>query len=188
MTNSFIFMHSWVNVAVVHNVSCIFLPYMQLPRYFLAFPLNDFPRDLDLQILFFFHVSSRERGQMWHFDIAHIPFDIFRQFVTKPDHYQEFLLKADWLSFIHIVWKVTRNVAFWILAFTINFCQITIDLSGNTVWLQDLGYQKLAKIDHFWHFLLTFVSQNVAFEVRILAFSINFCSIIYLVTLFDCNL
>ena len=103
MTNSFIFMHSWVNVAVVHNVSCIFLPYMQLPRYFLAFPLNDFPRDLDLQILFFFHVSSRERGQMWHFDIAHIPFDIFRQFVTKPDHYQEFLLKADWLSFIHIV-------------------------------------------------------------------------------------
>ena len=130
MTNSFIFMHSWVNVAVVHNVSCIFLPYMQLPRYFLAFPLNDFPRDLDLQILFFFHVSSRERGQMWHFDIAHIPFDIFRQFVTKPDHYQEFLLKADWLSFIHIVWKLTRKVAFLVLAFSINFCQITIDLTA----------------------------------------------------------
>ena len=31
------------------------------------------------------------------------------------------------------------------------------DLSGITVWLQALGFQKLAKLDNFWHFWLTFV-------------------------------
>ena len=39
-----------------------------------------------------------------------------------------------------------------ILAFSTNFCPTTIDLSGNTVWPQDSGFQKLAKMDHFWHF------------------------------------
>ena len=37
-----------------------------------------------------------------------------------------------------------------ILAFFTNFYPIKIDLSGNTVRPQD--FQKLAKIDHFWHF------------------------------------
>ena len=31
------------------------------------------------------------------------------------------------------------------------------DLSGNTVWPQDSGFQKVAKIHHFWHFWLTFL-------------------------------
>ena len=35
----------------------------------------------------------------------------------------------------------------WILAFFTKNC-----LSGNTVWSQASGFQKLAKIDHFWHF------------------------------------
>ena len=39
-----------------------------------------------------------------------------------------------------------------IMAFFNNFCPIKSDLSGNTVWPQALGFQKLAKIDHFWHF------------------------------------
>ena len=33
-----------------------------------------------------------------------------------------------------------------------NFCPIKTDLSGNTVWPQALGFQKLVKTDHFWHF------------------------------------
>ena len=35
------------------------------------------------------------------------------------------------------------------LAFSINFCPIENGLSGNTVRLKDLGFQKLAKMNHF---------------------------------------
>ena len=48
----------------------------------------------------------------------------------------------------------------WILAFSTNFCPIKTDLSGNTVWPQASGFQKLAKMDHFWHFKLTFVHSK----------------------------
>ena len=41
---------------------------------------------------------------------------------------------------------------FRILAFFTNFWQIKSDLPGNTVCQQASGLQKLAKIDHFWHF------------------------------------
>ena len=37
----------------------------------------------------------------------------------------------------------------WILVFFTNFCPIDIDLSGNTVWPQASGFQKVAKMDHF---------------------------------------
>ena len=40
----------------------------------------------------------------------------------------------------------------WILVFSTNFCPIKTDLSGNTVWPQASGFQKIAKMDHFWHF------------------------------------
>ena len=39
-------------------------------------------------------------------------------------------------------------------------CPIKIDLSGNTVWPQVSGLQKIAKIDHFWHFIFTFVCSK----------------------------
>ena len=32
------------------------------------------------------------------------------------------------------------------------FCPIKTALSGNTVWPQASGFQKFAKMDHFWHF------------------------------------
>ena len=38
---------------------------------------------------------------------------------------------------------------FEFLAFPTKFCPYKSDLSGNTVWLQALAFQKLAKIDHF---------------------------------------
>ena len=44
-------------------------------------------------------------------------------------------------------WKQSKisHSNFLILAFSTNFCTIKIDLSGNTVWPQALGFQKLAK-------------------------------------------
>ena len=52
------------------------------------------------------------------------------------------------------VWKSPKmsHLNFWILAFSTNFWPIKTDLSGNTVWPQASGFQKLAKLDHFWHF------------------------------------
>ena len=38
------------------------------------------------------------------------------------------------------------------LAFSIYFCPINSDQSGNTVWPQTWGFHKLAKIDNFWYF------------------------------------
>ena len=72
--------------------------------------------------------------------------------------------KGQWQNFIqglicgqlrHSVWKspkMSHLNFFSILAFSTNFCPIKTDLSGNTVWPQDLGFQKLAKLDHFGHF------------------------------------
>ena len=51
----------------------------------------------------------------------------------------------------HIVWKLLKMSHMNFGIFTI-FCPIKTDLSGNTLWPQASGLQKLAKIDHFWHF------------------------------------
>ena len=42
------------------------------------------------------------------------------------------------------------------LAFSTKFCPIKTGLSGNTVWPQASGFQKLAKMDHFVAFLSNF--------------------------------
>ena len=49
------------------------------------------------------------------------------------------------------VWKLLKmsHFNFWILAFSTNFCPIKTDLSGNTVWPQTSGFQKLAKLSNF---------------------------------------
>ena len=54
----------------------------------------------------------------------------------------------------HSVWKSSKisHLNFSILAFSKKFWPIKTDLSGNTVWPQASGFQKLAKMDHFWHF------------------------------------
>ena len=63
---------------------------------------------------------------------------------------------------LHSVWKspTMSHLNFLILAFSTNFCPIKTDLPGNAVWPQTLGFQKLAKLDHFWHFELTFVHSK----------------------------
>ena len=51
----------------------------------------------------------------------------------------------------HSVWKSSKmsHLNFFILAFSTNFWPIKADLSGNSVWPQAIGFQKLAKLDHF---------------------------------------
>ena len=50
------------------------------------------------------------------------------------------------------VFKNHLKCRIWSLAFYTNFCHIKSDLSGNIVWPQASGFQKIAKIDHFLHF------------------------------------
>ena len=49
----------------------------------------------------------------------------------------------------HSVWKFLKisHLNFWILVFSINFCVIKTDFSGNTA----SSFQKFANIDNFWH-------------------------------------
>ena len=66
------------------------------------------------------------------------------------------------LKQVHIVWKLLKisHLNFSILAFSTIFCPIKTDLSGNTVGPQASVFQTLAKLDHFWHFQLTFVHSK----------------------------
>ena len=68
----------------------------------------------------------------------------------------------------HSVWKSPRmsDLNFSILAFSTYFWPIKTDLSGNSVWPQALGFQKLAKLDHFWHFLMNFCPLKFVNEAR----------------------
>ena len=69
------------------------------------------------------------------------------------------------------------HLNFWIVAFSTNFYPIKIDLSGNTVWLQASAFQKLAKLDHFWAFIINFCPLRmlnetipVIFKHRVVSF------------------
>ena len=62
------------------------------------------------------------------------------------------------LTFLGLHLRVSHfpEISIWICFFT-NFCPIKTDLSGSTVWMQASGFQKLAKMNHFW---LTFVHSK----------------------------
>ena len=72
------------------------------------------------------------------------------------------------LKWFHIVWKLLKmsHLNFWILSFSTNFCPIKVDLSGNTVWPQASGFQKLAKMDYFGYFWWTFVHSKCKRNVK----------------------
>ena len=55
-------------------------------------------------------------------------------------------------SLSHSVWKSSKmsHLSFSIMALSTNFCPNKIDLSGNTVWPQASGVQKLVKIDNVY--------------------------------------
>ena len=67
-------------------------------------------------------------------------------------------LTYDYLALVHMFENHSKcriwNFGFW--AFSTNFCPIITDISGNTVWPQASGFQKLAKLDHFFAFLMNF--------------------------------
>ena len=52
------------------------------------------------------------------------------------------------------------HLNFRILAFSTNFCPIKTDLSGNTVWPQASGFQKLAKMRNFLTIFFFFSSLD----------------------------
>ena len=61
------------------------------------------------------------------------------------------------------VWKSPKmsHLNFRILSFSTNFCPIKIDLSGNTVWPQASGFQKLVNLTIFGIFNELLSTQNV---------------------------
>ena len=65
-----------------------------------------------------------------------------------------FFSRSDQTKSVPQCLKITQNVSFESFNFGNfqQFCYIRIDLSGNTVWPQASGFQKLAKMDHFGHF------------------------------------
>ena len=91
---------------------------------------------LQLQIAFMMHVASvhfwRENSKL-----------ILPRFLSVSTVFRNYSKCRIWI--------------FWILVFSANFCPSKSDLSGNTVWPQASGFPKLTKIDHIWHFWLTFV-------------------------------
>ena len=58
----------------------------------------------------------------------------------------------------HCVWKssIMSHLNFSIMAFSINFCPIISDLSGNTVWPQTSGFSKTRQNWLFLAFLMHF--------------------------------
>ena len=71
--------------------------------------------------------------------------------IVNPDSIPTFI---SLLEPPHIVWKLLKmsHLNFLILAILANFCPIKSDLSGNTVWPQASDFQKLPKMDNYWHF------------------------------------
>ena len=64
--------------------------------------------------------------------------------------------------------KITQNIALEIFNFGIfyQYCPNQSDLSGNTVWPKALGFQKLAKIEHFFAFLINFCLLKMGSSLR----------------------
>ena len=65
------------------------------------------------------------------------------------------------------------------LAFSSNFCTIKNDLSGNTVWLQGSGFQKLAQINQFLAFLMNFCQLKMQIQLASLAMMNETFSVIF---------
>ena len=104
---------------------------------------NCFSRQLSTRLTWF-QIRVTRRGNLL----------IFTQWWITPKNIStEKLLRCQKLDDykVHSVWKLLKmsHLNFSILASFTNFCPIKSDLSGNTVWPQVSGFQKLAKLDHF---------------------------------------
>ena len=107
--------------------------------------------------------SGRTPSMPWHLET---PSSLWTLYSSWPKGWTTFAYptqKSDFFALLSLllqvihcynVWKLLKmsHLNFGILAFFANFWPIKTDLSGNTVWPQALGFQKLAKMDNFWHF------------------------------------
>ena len=100
--------------------------------------------------------APQTNGWVYGMNFVWIPLRILKaSFIYISIHFNTFqYILIHYNSIKHIVWKLLKmsHLIFLILAFSTNFCPIKIDLSGNTVWPQASDFQKLAKMEHFWHF------------------------------------
>ena len=108
-------------------------------------------RDMNHKLCFFESVTEDFPGN-WSFQCRH---NSNIALVCMEDHGAiGHELRVSKKYNLHSVWKSPKmsHLNFPILAFSTNFSPIKTDLSGNTVWPQASGFQKLAKMDNFWHF------------------------------------
>ena len=78
-------------------------------------------------------------------------------------HWKKWIwIESTWSHVAHIVWKLLKmlHLKFSIFAFLIIFCPIKIDLSGNTVWPQASGRQKLATVANWLTFVHSKCNRN----------------------------
>ena len=101
-------------------------------------------------------------------DFTHTSSLIRNKKVLKGEKFFFFFIPpffANYARNTHSGWKSLKksHIQLLFLIFLFEFCSNSLMsilarklkvliLSGNTVWLQVSGFQKLAKIDHFWHF------------------------------------
>ena len=103
------------------------------------------PKELQLKVFCFASLSTKEKG------ILQLVFHYEYTWVLLPT-WNFSKMKEDILLTMFENCSKCRIWNFWILAFSTNFCPIKTDISGNTVWPQASGFQKLAKMHHFGHF------------------------------------
>ena len=94
---------------------------------------------------FFFLSSFRQMLMTWH---------NIRIWLPESEDFMPF----SFILHFHIVWKLLwmSHLNFFSFGIFYQFCPIKTDLSGNALWPQASGFQKLGKMDHFWHFLIIF--------------------------------
>ena len=63
-----------------------------------------------------------------------------------------YVLSKEHVSLDMLLIPITLCFRYVFLAFFTNFWPIKTDLSGSSVWPQASRFQKLAKMNHFWHF------------------------------------
>ena len=114
------------------------------------FPL----KNMILKVLFFvknaifLDLCDFEQNKMW----------IFAPVCTSFRHFSPILFcLANWIKtdrkcdISHTMFENHPKCRIWYFFNFGIFCSLKSDLSANPVWPQASGFQKLAKIDHFWH-------------------------------------
>ena len=82
--------------------------------------------------------------------------EMWSEFFIALQSSYSLLYSVIFLQYSHCL-KLIQNVVF---DFSTNFCPFKTDFSANTIWPKSSGFQKFAKMDRFWYFLLSFVHSK----------------------------